>query len=274
MGDTANSSYTSSLSGASIGSRGAVYSIGTLGGRTNDFDPGPKVFSLSPAGSGNGYGVFLHKMSCPQIIENKPVVACLNYDFFGTVLTETGTYTHTIPNVAGGCDSVIELVLTIPVIDAGLTESEGILTANATDVIYQWMDCATGNPIPDETGKTFTPTADGQYAVIITADGGCSDTSDCLEVKVKEEVGVNELGKDNIVVLYPNPSDGTLHLKTGRNLHQATAKIYSITGRQVGQYEELEGNRFTFDLSSYAGGVYFISLTEQEHSLRLKFSIR
>ena len=95
----------------------------------------------------------------------------------------SGIYTDTIPNAAG-FDSVITVNLTIRRADASLTQNQSVLTANASGAAYQWIRCDDGNtPMEGETQQTFTATAEGNYAVIVTQNG-CIDTSACLSVDI------------------------------------------------------------------------------------------
>lgn len=55
------------------------------------------------------------------------------------------------------------------------------ITANATGVSYQWIDCSTGTPLAGETNASYSASSSGDYAVIID-DGTCSDTSACVTV--------------------------------------------------------------------------------------------
>ncbi|QEE50828.1 T9SS type A sorting domain-containing protein [Flavobacterium alkalisoli] len=71
-----------------------------------------------------------------------------------------------------------------------VTLEETTLTATeaATGTTYQWVDCDNEDaPIDEATSQTFTPTASGNYAVIVT-NSGCSVQSDCMEVTLNTEV--------------------------------------------------------------------------------------
>mgnify|MGYP000610018254 CR=1 FL=1 len=75
-----------------------------------------------------------------------------------------------------------------------------ITTSNAT-AAYQWIDCATNDPISGETGISYNVTANGSYAVIIT-ENGCSDTSACTVI---DFVGIDGLDFQTLS-LFPNPT--------------------------------------------------------------------
>lgn len=91
--------------------------------------------------------------------------------------------THTL--IGGsfqGCDSTVVLDLTVTTVDVSVTDASPVLTANATDATYQWLDCLNGNTlIDDETGASFTALVNGEYAVAVEQNG-CVDTSACYAV--------------------------------------------------------------------------------------------
>lgn len=99
----------------------------------------------------------------------------------GQQWTTSGTYTDTIPN-AQGCDSIITIDLEVIDLDTSFTVDGAELTANATGVDYQWLDCDNGGtPIPGADQQSFTPEEAGNYALQVSA-GGCSQQSTCVFV--------------------------------------------------------------------------------------------
>lgn len=48
---------------------------------------------------------------------------------------------------------------------------------------YQWIDCTSGEAIPNATERSYTIVEDGVYAVIVS-DGECVDTSACFEAQL------------------------------------------------------------------------------------------
>lgn len=132
------------------------------------------------------------------------VSACSPYvwNVNGQSYTIPGFFTETYTGV-NGCDSLVHLNLflwsdaTATITDNG----DGTLTANGGSE-YQWLDCNNNYAeIMGETGSTFTPTANGSYAVVVSEFGQlCPDTSDCFMVT---NVGINDLGlpvKEKILV--------------------------------------------------------------------------
>lgn len=75
-------------------------------------------------------------------------------------------------------------------LDTSVTVNSGTLSSNASNVSYQWLDCNNGNsPIPGANSSSYTPSATGNYAVIVSDQ--CADTSACRKVCVGPSVSVS-----------------------------------------------------------------------------------
>lgn len=103
-----------------------------------------------------------------------------------------GTYNVTLTVTNNVCTPITTDTITLPVV---ITDSQNALTAEVTldgttltavrnvpGTTYQWIDCGNGNTLIDgATGQTFTPTADGNYACMMSTNG-CDATSACMNV--------------------------------------------------------------------------------------------
>lgn len=174
--------------------------------------------------------------------------------FNGQTLTQSGTYVDTLSTV-NGCDSVVTLNLTINTIDRTVTNNDPVLTANAVGVTYQWIDCSNDSILPGETGQSYTPNRNGQYAVILS-DGVCTDTSDCYHVNT---VSVWS-GSLNNLQLYPNPTVGNITL-TGDALIGASIRLMDMRGSQIYAAIDLDVVEWNRDLSQLAAGTYMVEVT-------------
>ena len=110
---------------------------------------------------------------------------------------------------ANGCDSTVNLTLSVETIDNTVGASGTTLTANQTGATYQWVDCDNGNAaITGETNATFTPSVTGNYAVEVTLNG-CTEMSACTLVDFTslEELNING------GVVFPNPVKDIFEIK-------------------------------------------------------------
>lgn len=137
--------------------------------------------------------------------------------------------------------------------DTSLMLSGATLTANATPATYQWWNCATNSVIAGETGQSFTPIANGNYALIVT-ENGCTDTSACFNITT---VGIQEQ-QDNTARVYPNPTAGSVMIELDHAV-DADLTVQNVFGQEV-RSMRMNGQQLMLDLSSYDEGVYFVNI--------------
>lgn len=138
-------------------------------------------------------------------------------------------------------------------IDVTTTVVDETITANATGLVYQWIDCADNAPITGETGISYTATVTGSYAVIIT-DGACVDTSACTLVEI---VGLTDMDFAGVSV-YPNPVKEVLNI-TNKNGTLESVEVISATGSVV-YVSSVTSSNFTVNTAQLNAGVYFVNV--------------
>lgn len=175
----------------------------------------------------------------------------------GQIWQVSGTYTDTIPNAAG-CDSVITVALTIEIPEAAISAQGTLLTAAPGGAAsYQWINCATNQPITGATEDTFTPTVTGSYAVIV--GGICTDTSDCEQVTVPG-AGLADNALTETFALYPNPTTGGFTILT-EGLHASlTVRVVNALGQTITEKRVQNTAQVSLQLDA-APGMYYVVLT-------------
>jgi hypothetical protein len=154
----------------------------------------------------------------------------------------------------------------IEAIDASVTVQDNVLTANADDLIYQWVDCNNGNePIDGATSQSFTPTISGNYAVIVSQNG-CEETSDCVDVTI---ISVDEI-TTNEIVIFPNPSSGIFQIQTLERI--MNIRVYDALGREI-DVEYLAGSN-EVNCGKVASGSYFVELILENFTMYKSLSIQ
>lgn len=149
-------------------------------------------------------------------------------------------------------------------VDNTVTVNASQLTANQTGATYQWLDCNNNYAdIPSETGQSFSPSSNGNYAVKITS-GSCIEISDCFNFNT---LTTNLFTKDQIEV-YPNPVNSKLHINLPR-AEKVTLSIVNIEGKEMLK-QELSKMNNDIEFSQYANGVYFINLEKEGNILTYK----
>lgn len=163
------------------------------------------------------------------------------------VTTVTWTYTD-----ANGNSSTQTQNVSVSLIDNGATASGTTLTATATGVSYQWIDCATNQPLAGVTGQAFTPSVTGNYAVVVS-NAQCVDTSACLLV---DYTGLTELNSDQIKI-YPNPTtSGVFNVDFDGNIEQII--LIDALGRTIELPTDLTTG--SVDGSTLASGKYTVKV--------------
>lgn len=137
--------------------------------------------------------------------------------------------------------------------------------ATGTNITYQWVDCDNGNaPIPGATGQTFSPSVNGNYAVVIH-DGFNTLTSSCLNVNITK---LNQLEEALGILCYPNPTTGLLQIeREGTDLLEI--QVLDYLGRIL-LIQETNQRQLNLDLSAYSSGIYTIQFKNATKNISQK----
>lgn len=136
-------------------------------------------------------------------------------------------------------------------VDASMTHSNGVFTANTAGATYQWINCTTGMEIVGETNQTYSATVAGNYAVIVN-NHGCIDTSVCLTTSF---LSLDELSSNEFNI-YPNPVSDVMTI----NFKEATSgeiRIYDVTLKLIDVITVSEQTLIEYSLN-VPSGVYSI----------------
>lgn len=164
-----------------------------------------------------------------------------------------------------GCDSVLNINLTVISNAPPITQSGNTLTVNGGNS-WQWLDCDNNFQPLGVTTPSFTPTQDGNYAVIVST-GPCTDTSDCFNFMATQRPQLTNLPG---VKVFPNPTEGaftvTGDFSAGNPAHFA---LYDATGREV--FRQTLTQPSTRVRPNLAAGVYQLRLhnAKATHTARL-----
>lgn len=191
---------------------------------------------------------------CPATNSSMALEACDKYSSPSGNYTWTvsGVYNDTIANSVG-CDSIITIGLIIHTADTSITQDGIMLTANATGVTYQWVDCDAAYAVISEADEqSFTPTSNGNYAVIIT--GMCTDTSYCHNIST---YGIADYSPEIPLNIYPNPNNGEFTISTGIIAEEII--ITDVVGRNILNLKP-ETNEISIDLKESGQGFYMIEV--------------
>ena len=173
-----------------------------------------------------------------------------------TASNSTATYTI-IGGAANGCDSLVTLNLTINgVTNINTTISGETITANNSSATYRWLDCNNNYAVINgQTGASFSPTVNGNYAVELTQNG-CVDTSACVAILT---LGIIENSFGNNLIVYPNPTNGNFTIDLGNLFGKTEVQITDILGKVI--ESKSVNSAQTLDLFIQEGaGIYIVTV--------------
>ena len=247
----------------------------------------------SPSGkvwitSGTRYDTVSTKNGCDSILTlivtikatssiTRNISSCFTYTVpeTGNTYTTSGTYQDTGVN-AFGCSFFITTNLTINLANAGTVSVSGItLTANQTGVTYKWADCDNNfSHLLGDTGKTFTPIRNGNYAVIVTTPQGCKDTSACTSIMSVdlEEFVIDE----NKISVFPNPATEYVVVDVlQQNVNEdVIIRLFDAVGKLIySKQVSSENNRIEIDLEVLESGMYTVSVSNEFFNTTKKLTV-
>jgi len=212
------------------------------------------------------YTLNLTVNSVYAIAENHNLCKHDVYNWQGTDYTTAGTYTASYTSI-NGCDSIYTLDLTVDSVDIGVTLTNVTITADSTADAYQWLDCNNGYaPIGGANSQSYTATANGNYAVLIT-QGLCSDTSACVAVAT---IGIATQSTTGLSI-YPNPATNQITISSASN-EQTFVSIYDVQNKLMMQTQFLSSKQI--DVSKLAKGIYLVRIQSQSKELNTKLVIQ
>lgn len=194
------------------------------------------------------------------------VTSCSDFTWIdgNTYTSSNNTATHTLTSAAG-CDSIVTLDLTIGSnVNTGVTivvnsTNDIVLIADQNNSQYQWLDCNNNlTEIAGANNQTYLATQNGSYAVEVTDNNGCSDTSTCETITA---VGLNNNEFESSFTIYPNPTKDIVNIDFGQIETALKIKMLSSEGKEL-FVEDSNDSFISIDLSTYPKGVYLIQISD------------
>lgn len=173
------------------------------------------------------------------------------------ILNATNTYYVEATDSPCTSTSRVSVLASIyPSLDKSTTVLGSTITANATGVNYQWVNCSNNFAlITGATNQSFSPSTNGIYAVIIS-NSNCVDTSNCVSIN---SVGIGSKANSTINV-YPNPTNELIILNTGAELLGKKYQITDAIGRTFCQGTIVDESQIIF-MKEFPQGVYLLVIS-------------
>lgn len=255
---------------------GNIYTIGNFVGVV-DFDPSSAVNNIS-GNAANDF--FVQKLDASFALVWAMAIGSSDIEYANSICFDafdnlivagqfqtTVDFDHSITGTevltsSGDSDAFLMKLLQCDpsAVNTTVNQNGITLTATATGVSYQWVDCDNNNAaISGQTGQSFTPTINGNYAVIIDNNNGCSDMSTCFAITT---VGLIPAHTTQTLV-FPNPTTQHLYLQLPTD-GMWNALLHDLTGKTL-LSQTLQGNSSqSIELSNITPGVYFLHLTDNQ----------
>lgn len=184
---------------------------------------------------------------------------------------EAGTYSVEVTNLSDGCvfyDSYEIETLGLYSVNEVITNSscetcdDGAidLTPDPVDTyVYAWSN---GDETEDING--LLP---GEYSVLITNPLGCEFEE---SYSVDFLTSVQSTGGIELKV-YPNPTEGTLHIEYASLLRESVLSVIDMTGMKVYETKLTDTKAHKeIDISNFATGVYFLTIENEDQQKTIK----
>jgi hypothetical protein len=116
-------------------------------------------------------------------------------------------------------------------------------------VTHTWL--FNGQLIPGVTGNSYVATENGNYAVVVTDENGCTDTSEVVTVTLS--VGIGKIEAKNKVTIYPNPVNNLLFVESTKSVN-----LYIYNG--LGQLVLVKKSTNILDVSPLPAGIFTLKV--------------
>ncbi|ANQ47440.1 T9SS type A sorting domain-containing protein [Flammeovirga sp. MY04] len=139
------------------------------------------------------------------------------------------------------------------------------LTAVQEGATYQWINCSTQQEIIGQTSSSFSPVANGTYAVRISNDV-CETLSDCFDMTI------TSIDNDCAITpkVFPNPAKELVTIDFGKNYDTVELKLFNPLGSTLINKKLTSRNKYDLGLSTFSKGVYIIQLSTPDYSKSIR----
>lgn len=146
------------------------------------------------------------------------------------------------------------------------------------------------NHVPGPTGESkWILQEDGRYTayVMVNEEGyallSCTIVTSCGTTHTDKFIYtsdeylnyqyMDEVNYDEIVSIFPNPSNGEINIRFSGAASSETVSIsiYSYNGMIIDRFENSAANSVRYSMDGYANGLYFINITGEDFSVTKKF---
>jgi hypothetical protein len=173
-----------------------------------------------------------------------------------TVETPTATTVYTVSGDNSGCVGMTTVPVTVaPGVTVSVTQTPTLLcSGNSATLIASGAGSYTWSTGANAVGIIVSPTITTNYTVTGDNGGSCTGTA-VITQSVGICSGLQALGINSEIELYPNPTQSMLHIVVPDVSKETQFELYDAIGRLV-MSMELKENHTTLNVIELPGGVY------------------
>ncbi|WP_162902930.1 PKD domain-containing protein [Taibaiella koreensis] len=195
------------------------------------------------------------------------------------LVEEAGTYAVIVTN-GDGCsvrDTItVSMSGLLPSYEGISAHNDGLLTYTFSAiepvnvVAYRWNF---GDGMPESTDPEPTHTYAGQGVYLVTLEL-FSSCGSIVDTQSANTVGIGKIaiGQD-MVSLYPNPAQHTIHIRNQSNLVMEQVNVSSMLGQTLYETRAQSRTAHDIDLSAFAPGIYQVQIRTDKGVIVRKIEI-
>lgn len=205
------------------------------------------------------HGRELWKYKIADIFET----ACYSYTTpGGRLLTESGTYFDTIPDMHGH-DSIIQIDLTVVEVNTEVVKNRNVLSAKANGADFQWLNCENDFiPVNGMNSDSLVAQENGTFAVQVSYNG-CVDTSECFQINI---AAIRQDEITQTLKVFPNPTTGNFKIELDHKYDNIKLVIRNLSGNIVLEEDFHHTDELNYEITG-SNGLYVIELYASEERI-------
>jgi len=188
----------------------------------------------------------------------------------GGLFTPGSTATYTVVGIdSNGCSNTASQTVTVnqlPIV--ALTAAQANPVCGGQDIVLTGTPAGgtyteiAGSPTA-LTGNTFNAPAQGTWTVeyAYTDGNGCSD-ADAIDIVVNCMVGLEMIGSEGTMNVYPNPTNGNFTISSKGNIN-GSVQLFNELGQLVYEQAVTGVNKKQVEVKNLTPGTYQLKITSE-----------